>query len=80
MFSATNPISGIKADLYVVLLVQLEYMVDVGIDSVIVTLLCALANVVGIELMKRLGPTLRVRLRETGSATHMACTIYAASG
>ena len=55
-------------------------MLNVDIDSVIVTLSPALANVVGIELMKRPGPTLRVHLRETGSAIHMACTIYAASG
>ena len=71
MFSATNPISGIRADLCVVLLVRLEHMLNVGIDSVIVTLSRALANVVGIELMKWPGPTLRVRLRETGSAIHM---------
>ena len=75
-----NLFSSIKADLCVVLLVRLEHMVDVGIDSVIVTLSRALPNVVGIELMKRPGLTLRVRLRETGSATHMACTIYAAGG
>ena len=55
-------------------------MLNVGIDSIIVTLSRALANVVGIELMKRPGPTLRVRLRETGSATHMAGSIYVASG
>ena len=76
MFSATNPISGIRADLCVVLLVQLKHMVDVGIDSVIVSLSRAFANVVGIELMKWPEPT----LRETGSATHMACPIYAAGG
>ena len=80
MFSSTNPVSGIRADLCVVLLVRLKHMVDVGIDSVIVTLSRALANVVGIELIKWPGPTLCVRLRETGSAIHMACTIYAAVG
>ena len=55
-------------------------MVDVGIDFVIVTLSRALANAVGIELMKQPGPTLRVRLRETVFATHMACTIYVSGG
>ena len=51
-------------------------MLNVGIDSVIVTLSRALANVVSIELMKRPGPTLRVRLRETGSATNIWLVPY----
>ena len=80
LFSSSNPVSGIRADLCVVLLVRLKHIVDLGIDFVIVNLSRAFANVVGIELMKRPGPTLRVCLHETGSATHMACTIYAASG
>ena len=76
LFSATNPISGIRADLCVVLLVRLEHMLNVGIDSIIVTLSRALANVVGIELMKRPGPTLRVLLRETGSTLDIRLVPY----
>ena len=51
-------------------------MLNVGIDFIIVTLSRALANVVGIELMKRPEPTLRVRLRETGSATNIWLVPY----
>ena len=41
-----------------------------------VTLSRALAFTVGIELMKRPGPTLRVRLRETGSTTDIRLVSY----
>ena len=51
-------------------------MLNVGIDSIIVTLSRALANVVGIELMKRPRPTLRVRLREIGSTTDIWLVPY----
>ena len=42
-------------------------MLNEGIDSIVVTLSRVLAFAGGIVLMKRPGPTLRVRLRETGS-------------
>ena len=76
MFSATNPFSAIRADLSIVLLVRLEHMLNVGINLIVVTLSRALANVVSIELMKRPGLTLRVRLRETGSATDIWLVPY----
>ena len=40
----------------------------VGIDFIIVTLSCASVYICGIVGSKRPGPTLRVLLRETGSA------------
>ena len=43
-------------------------MLNEGTDLIIVSLSRALAYAIGIELMKRPGPTLHVRLRETGSA------------
>ena len=76
MFSAPYPNSGIRADLCVVLLIRLERMLNAGIDSIIVTLSRELVIAVGIELMKRPGPTLRVRLRETGSATDIWLVPY----
>jgi hypothetical protein len=47
-FSASNPNSGIRADLCIVVLVRLEHIGDVGIDFLIVTLLFASAHVCGI--------------------------------
>ena len=41
---------------------------DVGIDFLVVTLSCASVYICGIVGSKRPGPTLRVLLRETGSA------------
>ena len=38
MFSATNPYSGIRADLCVGMLVRLERMLNAGVDSMFVTL------------------------------------------
>ena len=49
---------------------------DVDVDSIIVTLPRAFATVVGIELMKRPRPTLRVLLRETGSTTDIWLAPY----
>jgi hypothetical protein len=43
-----NPNSGIRADLYIVVLAWLECIVDVGVDFHIVTLLFAYAHVRGI--------------------------------
>jgi hypothetical protein len=48
LFSALNPISGIRADLCIVVLVQLERIMDTGIDFLIVTLLFASVHVCGI--------------------------------
>ena len=47
-----------------------------GIVLIVVTLSRALAFAIGIELMKRPGPTLRVRLRETGSTPDMRLVPY----
>jgi hypothetical protein len=38
LFSALNPNSGIRADLFIVVLVRLECIVDVGVDILIITL------------------------------------------
>ena len=38
LFSATNPFSGIRADLCVDIAVRLEHMLNVGVDVLIVTL------------------------------------------
>jgi hypothetical protein len=48
LFSPSNPNSGIRADLCIVVLVRLERIVDVGIDFIIVTLLFASIHVCGI--------------------------------
>jgi hypothetical protein len=48
LFSASNPNSGIRADLCIVILVRLERIVDAGIDFLIVTLLFASVHVCGI--------------------------------
>jgi hypothetical protein len=47
-FSASNPKSGIRADLCIVVLVRLERTPDAGIDFLIVTLLFATIHVCGI--------------------------------
>jgi hypothetical protein len=48
LFSASNPNSGIRADLCMVVLVRLECIMDAGVDFLIVTLLFASAHVCGI--------------------------------
>jgi hypothetical protein len=48
LFSASNPNSGIRSDLCIVVLVRLERIVDAGIDFLIVTLLLASVHVGGI--------------------------------
>jgi hypothetical protein len=48
LFSALNHNSGIKTDLCIVVLVQLECIVDVGIVFLIVTLLFASVHICGI--------------------------------
>jgi hypothetical protein len=48
LFSASNPNSGIRADPYIVVLVQLERIMDAGVDFLIVTLLYASIHVCGI--------------------------------
>jgi hypothetical protein len=47
-FSVSNPNSGIRADLCIVVLVRIEHIEDVGIDFLIVTLLFASVHVHGI--------------------------------
>jgi hypothetical protein len=47
-FFASNPNSGIRADLCIVVLVRLERIVDAGVDFLIVTLLFASIHVCGI--------------------------------
>jgi hypothetical protein len=49
MFSASNPNSGIRADLCIVVLVWLERIVDVGVDFLIVTLLFEFVHVCSID-------------------------------
>jgi hypothetical protein len=44
LFSASNPNSGIRADLCIVVLERLERILDVGVDFLIVTLLFASAT------------------------------------
>jgi hypothetical protein len=48
LFSALNPNSDIRVDLCIVVLVQLERIMDAGVDFLIVTLLFASAHVCGI--------------------------------
>jgi hypothetical protein len=48
LFSASNPNSGIRADLCIVVLVRLERIVDAGVFFLIVTLLFASIHVCGI--------------------------------
>ena len=43
-----NPLSGIRADLCVVLLVRLEHMLNLGVDTIFVTLSRAFAHTVGL--------------------------------
>jgi hypothetical protein len=45
LFFASNPNSGIKADLCIVVLVRIEHIGDVGVDFLIVTLLFASLHV-----------------------------------
>jgi hypothetical protein len=47
-FSASNPNSGIKADLCLVVVVQIERIEDAGVDFLIATLLFASVHVCGI--------------------------------
>jgi hypothetical protein len=47
LFSAPNPNSGIRADLCIVVLVQLECIENAGIDFLIVTLLFASVHICG---------------------------------
>jgi hypothetical protein len=44
----SNPKSGIRADLCIVVLVRLERIVDAGVDFLIITLLFASVHVCGI--------------------------------
>jgi hypothetical protein len=48
LFSASNPNSGIRAYLCIVVLVRLERIMDAGVDFLIVTLLFASVHVRGI--------------------------------
>jgi hypothetical protein len=52
VFSDSNPNSGIRADLCIVVLVRLERIVDAGIDFLIVTLLFASVHVCGIVVLQ----------------------------
>jgi hypothetical protein len=45
LFSATIPNSGIRDDLCVSILVRIEYMENVGVDSIILTLSCAFFHI-----------------------------------
>jgi hypothetical protein len=48
LFSTSNPNRGIRADLCIVVLVQLERIMDASVDFLIVTLLFAYVHVCGI--------------------------------
>jgi hypothetical protein len=48
LFSASNPNSGIIADLCIVIFIRIERIGDAGVDFLIVTLLFAYAHVCGI--------------------------------
>jgi hypothetical protein len=48
LFSCSNPNSGIRADLCIVVLVWLEHIMDAGIDFIIVTLLFTSVHVCSI--------------------------------
>ena len=54
MFSATEPFSGIRADLCIDVLVRLERMLNAGLDSMIVTLPRAL--VISVTMFDDRGP------------------------
>ena len=55
--------------------VRVEHNVFVGVDALVATSFCTryFGGIVG---MKRPGPTLRVRLRETGSALDMQLVLH----
>ena len=70
VFYATNPISGIRARSMRRCFVRVEHNVVVGVDLLVAThprVLWILRD----SGMKRPGPTLLVRVRETGSALDM---------
>jgi hypothetical protein len=48
LFSASNPNSGIRANLCIVFLVRIERIEDAGVDFLIVTLLFASVHICGI--------------------------------
>jgi hypothetical protein len=48
LFSASNPNTGIRADLCIVVLVRIEHIRDLCVDFLIVALLFAYAHVCGI--------------------------------
>jgi hypothetical protein len=60
--STSNPNSGIRADLCIVVLVRLECIVDAGVDFLIVTLLFASIHIyciVGFQAASQTNLTLR---------------------
>jgi hypothetical protein len=62
LFSASNPNSGIRADLCMVVLVRIEHIGDAGIDLLIVTLLVAYVHVretFGLQAASQTNLTLR---------------------
>jgi hypothetical protein len=77
LFSASNPNSGIKANLCIVLLVRLERIVDAGVDFLIVTLfICICSCLRHYWIASGLRPTLRVLLHITGSITDIWLAPY----
>ena len=75
VFYAANPISGIRARSMRRCFVRVEHNSVVGVDSLVATSFRALW-ILRDGLMKRPGPTLRVRLRETGSALDMQLVLH----
>ena len=71
-----NPNSGIRADLCVVMLVRVEHMLNVGIDSLKLLPSRVYLFISRHGLMKRPRPTLRVLLRETGSTPDIRLVPY----
>ena len=55
--------------------VRVEHNIFVGVDALVATSFCTWYSG-GIVGMKRPGPTLRVRLRDTGSALDMQLVLH----
>jgi hypothetical protein len=78
LFSASNPNSGIRANLCIVVLVRIERIMDAGIDFLIVTILYAFVHIRGIVgLQAALQTDLTLR-RDWFHTRHTTCIVHVA--
>jgi hypothetical protein len=75
LFSASNPNSGIKVDLCIVILVRIECIGDAGVDFLIGTLLFAFVHVHAIVGCKRPRKSI-FHFGETGSMIDIQLASY----